>query len=573
VTVTTKQTSFLGSLSAWWRRPTGRLGLSMLVVAIVSAPWVLFFDPVSFRAGHIARDPIAIYRLHSDDFAYVGASRTLARAASNLFVPHNTHIVPAWRLLTWAVVAWSGTLARLPETLAVASYGILVAVMLLTGRIVARESGRTAAGLAAMAAVGTTSLMGPSVCWYSAGQTLWAGFGILAALWYAQCWRRARRIAALPLSAASAMLAGWFWTIGHMAGPVAAIYLWLDGRRRCRWGALAPLAGTALAVGLSLLLGAGKIDSTVSFHGRSTAEAADPIQGALHTAQAIPENLILGNLGLRAQTTQAQGVMLTLAVAALWIARRWRQGGPRAFNPLELSAAALVLGSYLVEWTVRGYFDFKFLRTLNMVNIVPWYDAIPQVGAVLFAAGWWMGPRGEVASGRAAARRPVSRAGALAILGLVALLVVLNRPRMDLLWRKNVPPLLESERKQFPILRLQSMRASALLLDRADRQRRHLRRLDLAQRAIDGMGLSERAVHRAFGRLDLPDLPEVYDAIVLLAFPDRPRSDDPALARSALAPYFLMEEEPRPPWIDPGETWPPSPTPPDRLRVEVYGDE
>ena len=142
--------------------------------------------------------------------------------------------------LTWALVAWSGSLVKLPEVLAQAAYGILVAVMLMTGRLVARETGRAGLGLAAMAAVGTTSVMASPACWYSAGQTLWAGFGILATLWYAQCWRRRPSIAALVLAAVSAALAGWFWTIGYMAGPVAAVYLWLDGRRRCRLAAAVP---------------------------------------------------------------------------------------------------------------------------------------------------------------------------------------------------------------------------------------------------------------------------------------------------------------------------------------------
>jgi len=57
-----------------------------------------------------------------------------------------------------------------------------------------------------------------------------------------------------------------------------------------------------------MALGGGKIDSTVSFHGRTLGEAARPVEGLLHTAQAIPENLILGNLGLKAQTTATLGV-------------------------------------------------------------------------------------------------------------------------------------------------------------------------------------------------------------------------------------------------------------------------
>src|SRR5207237_3687561 len=128
----------------WLRGPIGRLGLTIWVVLLATAPAVLFFDPAGFRPnthGHIPREPLAFSRLFSDDVAYVAGSRTWERTVSNLLVPHNTHIVPAWRLVTWGLVAWAGSLERLPEVLAVASYAIVVAVMLLTGRLVARETG------------------------------------------------------------------------------------------------------------------------------------------------------------------------------------------------------------------------------------------------------------------------------------------------------------------------------------------------------------------------------------------------------------------------------------------------
>src|SRR5262249_33013633 len=156
------------------------------------------------------REPLGFYRLFSDDVAYVAGSRTWERTASNLFVPHNTHIVPAWRLLTWGLVAGAGGLERVPEVLAVASYSILVGVMLMAGRLVARETGRNVLALAAMVLVGTTSLMMSPAVWYSAGQPLWAGFGILATLWYAQSYRRSGQVAALVLAAISAVVAGWF---------------------------------------------------------------------------------------------------------------------------------------------------------------------------------------------------------------------------------------------------------------------------------------------------------------------------------------------------------------------------
>jgi hypothetical protein len=532
------------------------------VAVIVTAPAYLFFDPVViFQRGHVARSPTAIFRLYGDDFAYVTASRTLPRAVSNLFVPHNTHIVPAWRLLTWTLVAWAGSLEQLPAVLAEASYGILVAVMLLTGRLVTRETGWSGLGLAAMTAVGTTSVVASPVCWYSSGQTLWAGFGILATLWYAQCWRRSRSWPALPLAAVSAMLAGWFWTIGHLSGPVAAFYLWLDGRRRCRWAAAVPLAGSGLAVLLSVAIGGSKVDTTVSFHGRTTRQAVQPIEGLLHTARAIPENLVFGNLGLNAHTTATQGVVLTLLVLGIWSVRRWVKHGLTAFNPLECTGVALVLSSYLIEWTVRGYMPFRYLRTINLGMIVPWYDTVPHIGAVLFVAGWCYGPRRSAVPNRPPRELKVNRTNlgmALGVLGLMTALIVVNGPRVDLLWRNWAPPLSPREQGMFPLTSMQSLRATVILMAQAEWQRKHLHRLDQAQQTALQMGIGRDGIRSAFGRLDMPELPAAYDAAGLLDLPERGSVTDPDQVRHALGSYVFKDDEPRPPWLPSSDPWPPT---------------
>ncbi|WP_165251678.1 hypothetical protein [Paludisphaera soli] len=550
----------LRRVDSWMRRPLGRWGRLTLLVAMLSAPWVLFFDPIApFAGAHIPRDPLAISRVYSDDFAFVAASRDLSRTIGNLFVPHITHIVPAWRALTWFLVTCAGSLERVPEVLAVASYGILVATMGLVGRFVARETANEVAGAAAAVATGTTSLMLASATWYSAGQPLWASFAAVAALWYAQDWRRSRSRAALGLCMASTACAGWFWTIGHLAGPVSALYLWVDGRRWCRWAAAAPIAATTLAVGLSLGLGAGRMDSRVGFHGRTAAEAARPVAGLLHTMQAIPESLVLGNLGLAAETTPGQGALLTTGLVALWASRRLRRGGPAACNPLEIAGGALMVGSYLVEWTMRGYLDYQYLRTINAHMLVPWYHVAPQVGWVLFVAGWWSGPR-TVDSTRRPSRPPVrlSRGAAMGVLGFSAVLVTLNRPRVEGLWIASTPPMTASEAARFPIPELQRMRANALMLDRAGHQRRHLRRLDLAEKAARSMGIGLDAVHVAFGRVDAPELPDDYDAADLLDLPERGKVVDPARVRQALGRYLFLEPPPRPAWLEPGEAWPPA---------------
>jgi len=160
-----------------------------------------------------------------------------------------------------------------------------------------------------------------------------------------------------------------------------------------------PLLATVAAVIASAALGFRYMDATISFHGRTALEAVDPWRGVTHTGQAIPENLVLGNLGLNAHTTSLQGAVLTVIVLGCWLTSRLKSdaGNGRwpfrvAVNSLECAGLTLVFGSYLVEWSFRGYLDFSLLRTLGLRAIVPWYDAIPQIGAVLFVMGWISGP-------------------------------------------------------------------------------------------------------------------------------------------------------------------------------------
>jgi len=216
---------------------------------VCAAPALLFFGAL----GPGLCDPRRADAMQHDDFEYVARSLTPRRAVANLFVPHATHIVPSWRLLTWGVVCSAGRPSSLPNALAIVSYGAEVAVMLVTGRLVACEIGRTSAGLAA-AAAGISALMMPPATWYAAGQTLWAALGILATLVCLQSWRRRGGSVRLALAALSAIVAGWFWTIGYLAGPVGAIFLCSGGSRRCRRAAVVPLAAGAIVLIVALVM-------------------------------------------------------------------------------------------------------------------------------------------------------------------------------------------------------------------------------------------------------------------------------------------------------------------------------
>jgi hypothetical protein len=61
--------------------------------------------------------------------------------------------------------------------------------MAATGRVVAWDTERPALGLAAAAALGLTSVLGPTLLWYATSQALAAGTMIVVMLAALQVWR------------------------------------------------------------------------------------------------------------------------------------------------------------------------------------------------------------------------------------------------------------------------------------------------------------------------------------------------------------------------------------------------
>ena len=94
--------------------------------------------------------------LIGDDFVYIADALDWQTAWSHLFKPHNTHIVPLFRLWTATIVALAGPLEDMPWAFRAASYFGLIVTMLSVFLFVATETGRTNLGLAAMAGMGLT---------------------------------------------------------------------------------------------------------------------------------------------------------------------------------------------------------------------------------------------------------------------------------------------------------------------------------------------------------------------------------------------------------------------------------
>jgi hypothetical protein len=239
--------------------------------------------------------------------------------------------------------------------------------------------------------------------------------------------------------------------------------------------------------------------------------------------------------------------VILLGIVAAWVATR--RSLP---SPLEAAGATLTIGSYLIPMAFRTYLPFSSLR-----GQVPWYDAIPQVGAVLFVAGWWAGLLPEV---QPRTWSPLRRSGVAALVALQIGLLTLQVPRMNALFFEDVQFLIRGmtpeERKTLPIPSLQRLWAVYIASEYLARQDRLLARLDQAEKIARANGIGRSTLIKLYGRNVWPEPPTIDDAD-LLALPISGTLTDPTVVRQLIGPPFVIEPETRPPWItDPG-SWPP----------------
>ena len=522
-------------------RPVGRWGAAAVAAVVLAAPAWLMADELRY------------FTLAGDDFDYVAGALDGPTLRANLFRPHNTHVVPVFRLWTYALVALAGRRENFPVVFLAASYLGLAATMLLVGRLAALEGRRAAVGLAAMAVLGVSTVVRPAVSWYSAGQALWAGAAVVATLLLTREWSEKGGAWRLGLVVAAAAAAPAVWSGGLIAGPAAIAYLYAKGPSRSRRPAFVLAAVSAGAVLAVTLLSRRQIAENSLVWERHPELWPRPVQSVFHAAQAVAEALVLGNLGLDAATTHWQAAVMVLALAGLWA---WSRGGRRRAAPLEAAGATVVVGSYLLVYAFRGNLPWGSLRPIN------WYHAVPQVGAALFVAGWWSALRPADPGGPSR----LTRRQALLVLGLVVVLCVVEAPRAERELLAAAPPLTVSEGKRFRTPALRRLRAVYFKSEVQSRQIRALARLDEADRVAARLGAGPSALRRVFGRVLVPGIPENQagtDAFSLLhPPPDDPRApDDPARLRAALAALLRPEPVPRPPWLARGELWPPETAP------------
>jgi hypothetical protein len=485
---------------------TRRAMTAMLALAICAGPLWLWSVPLRW------------YRLKLDDFVYLARSRSLSSLSRHLATPHNAHVVPLFLCETHLVARLAGTMEALPRVLAGAAYATLVLAMLATGHLVARETGRPARGLAAMAALGVSSVLGPAVLWYSASQALAAGTVILAMLVALQGWRARGSWWLLAVGLLAAVAAPLFWSGGYTAGLAGMAYLWADGRRSCRIAAAAPLAASLATAGLVWVFAGQAIVANSHLDEGLLQNVMNLPVAAAHSAQAICEALILNNLGLDAPTAAAQAIVLCLGLAgSLTLSRRSatlsrRRHGISA-NPLEAAGAVLVVANLAMVFAVRGTeTSFENLRALG------WYDAIPQLGAVVFVAGWWSGPLDSSLPKSIEPPRPRDLGSVVLFLIVLLLLQTPRAHRVIFAYDGLAAEIVTDENPDRP-----RFRSRADLAGQAEAQRRALAQLDSIEQTAREQGIGRSALRLALGRTIVPGMPESVvglSALDLLDIPD-----------------------------------------------------
>jgi hypothetical protein len=487
-------------------------------------------------------DELHDFALLHDDFDYIAQSRTWPTTWAHLLEPHNAHVVPIFRIWTFLLVTIGGRLPNLPVVLASSSFLGLIAAMLVLAWVVERETRQPAVALPAMAILGISTVSHPAVTWFSASQALWAGTAILMTIALAQSWAEKGGVPRLAAVGVAIVAAPTVWSGGLLAGPAAVTYLYFKKARRVVGPALL-LAGISLGFALLILaLSQDQILTAQIVWERRVDVWPRPLQALLHTSQVLVEACVCGNFGLDVITTPRQAVALLIVVAAFHaLSRR----GAGSWNSLEAVGAVVAVGSCILIYFFRGNQPYTSLRALG------WYHTIPQIGTILFGAGWW-----SASCAPATLRSRMTLAGVAAVLGLVVVFCLIQIPRAEQQLIQNAPAFVPGEARLFPSTALLVGRARYFKGEFHDRQHRALVRLDRLDQLLFDLKGSPESLRGVFGRLSFPGISEKQlscDAFSLLT--PRPRNPE-TLAELASRSIELIEllrpeREAERPWLDP----------------------
>jgi hypothetical protein len=319
-----------------------------------------------------------------DDFEFIRDSLTWQSTIHNLLIPHNEHMSPIARLVTFAF--WKlGGLAHVGIYCAIFSQMILVGDLALLYRLLRVEGLDEGAALAGTAIFGVTQVYYEAIAWYSASLSSLALLFILAGLltiagrqgW--RCWLAVNIYAVLAMCS---------FSNGILAAAFFPIYAWMRadvgivgvGKILVR-----TLPGIAIYMGLYFLFARPHMEHLDIYNGGSVYQSFHPWSALGNTGRALVDVTLMGNLGGQGHFFTAHWrrtffatLTIVLMVAAIWTTLR-RQRLP------ALALWFLTLNLLLI---------YSFRNLIAYESTIRWgrYHLFSQVGISILVA-MWLGKR------------------------------------------------------------------------------------------------------------------------------------------------------------------------------------
>ncbi len=399
-----------------------RLSVLLLLLAIILASALLYLRPTVHSS------------LQVDDFQILAGSWTWERTWASLWVPQNEHAMPLGRLTTWGLVQIAGRQSALPLLCSLHGPLALLLGIPLLYLFVRRELGSPFLGLVAAAVYGISSVYEQAVYWFAASFSILTLDTLLLALLAAQSWRQSHRLIWLVLCAVACALAPTWFASGVLVGPLCTLYLlwpsprpgdpfenWFAEVRaylRHLPFALAPLAGTALFLGISLPRTMHYIMHLEHYGDGDAVKSFKPLIGLDSTYRSIVENLLLGSVGI-GSVGVPRGVVWLVWTVVLIVGVWWWRGAGRG-RSLILLGTATIFVAYLLVYSARA--DWRYENSMNK-PIWTRYHLLPQLGLALVLVG-------GLARWQVLSSSTLSRWHVATVAGLIGTLLFLQFPRI-----------------------------------------------------------------------------------------------------------------------------------------------
>ncbi|HEV3146578.1 MAG TPA: hypothetical protein VGZ47_22005 [Gemmataceae bacterium] len=304
--------------------------------------------------------------LYWDDFEILLQSYTWSDAYARLWVPINEHCWPLTRIGTWLVVSAARHPSAIPLATAVQSRLMLILGLTLLYLFVRRELADPFCGLVAMCIFGISASYQEAVNWFAASPALPTVCMALLALLAGQRGRQTGAgLSLAPCAFWSGLAPGWY-AGGVLVGPLCCLYLLYPRPAGRIWHALAPLAGTAAFLAVSLPFSGKQIWHSDHYGSQNAWQAFQLTTGLINTGRSLVDNVLLGSFGIAGFTCPPAAVaagLVVLAAAGVWW---WRRTVDHRLFVLGLG---FILTSYLLIYSARAGWEYSQIRHWSRYNI------------------------------------------------------------------------------------------------------------------------------------------------------------------------------------------------------------